>query len=43
MSGDVEQRVQAAAETLRALHEAGEVEWTDLNARAVYEWAFMDD
>ncbi len=36
-------RVEAAMEDLRALHEAGEVEWSDVSAQRAWEWAFMDD
>ena len=38
-----EARLQEAAEELRQLYEAGEIEWADLNARAAYEMAFLDD
>lgn len=40
---EIESRIAGAAEQLRALHEAGEIEWTDLNPQAVYEYAFLDD
>ena len=36
-------RVGAAMERLRALHEAGGVEWSDVSAQRAWEWAFMDD
>lgn len=39
----IEARVSAAKETLRELHECGEIEWTDLSAQAAYEMAFLED
>ena len=39
----VEARVCEAMEHLRALHECGEIEWTDVSALAAYEMAFLDD
>jgi len=30
-------------EDLRALHEAGEVEWADVSTLRAWEWAFLDD
>jgi len=39
----VERRMASAAEDLRALHEAGEIEWTDLNPLAVQAWASDDE
>lgn len=39
----VDARISEAAEELRVLHESGEIDWTDLSARAAYEMAFMDD
>lgn len=42
-SNDIEAKIAATAEALRALHEAGEIEWTDLSPRAAYELAFLDD
>ena len=33
-------RLERAAEEMRDLHEAGEIEWADLNPRSVWEWAF---
>lgn len=36
-------RVAAAAERLRELHEAGEIEWSGVSPLAAYEMAFTDD
>ena len=36
-------RFAAAAEHLRALHENGEIEWTDVSPLAAYEMAVLDD
>jgi len=36
-------RVEACRDELRALHEGGEVEWSDLNPIRAYEMAFLDD
>ncbi len=33
-------RLARAAEQMRELYEAGEIEWADLNPRRVWEWAF---
>lgn len=33
-------RLERAAEEMRDLYEAGEIEWADLNPRAVWDWAF---
>ena len=43
MNNDIESRITGAAEELRDLHEAGEIEWTDLSPQAAYEFAFLDD
>jgi hypothetical protein len=40
---ELEERVSAAAEELRSLLEAGEIEWTDLSPNAAFEYAFMDE
>jgi hypothetical protein len=37
------ERIDAAIEQLRHLHEAGEIDWSDVSAQAACEWAFMDD
>lgn len=39
----IEARIAAAMETLRELHECGEIEWTDMSPQAAYESAFLDD
>ena len=39
----IEAQVAVAADELRALHEEGEVEWSDLGPLSAYHWAFMDD
>lgn len=36
-------RVAAAADEMQALHEVGEVEWTDLHPLAALKWVFMDE
>ena len=41
--GDIETRIAAAMEHLRALHEDGEIEWTDVSPQTAYEMAFLDD
>jgi hypothetical protein len=40
---EIESRVAAAAEELRALHEAGEIDWSGLSPQAAYEFAFLND
>ena len=39
----IEARVAEAADGLRALHEDGDVEWSDLGPLAALQFAFMDD
>lgn len=39
----VEARIATAAERLRELREAGEIDWTDVSPLAAYEMAFIDD
>lgn len=39
----IETRIAAAMEHLRALHECGEIEWTDLSPQTACEMAFLDD
>ena len=38
-----EARVASAMEDLRTLHEAGEIEWSDLSSLTAYHMAFLDD
>ena len=39
----LEARVASAMEDLRTLHEAGEIEWSDLSPLTAYHMAFLDD
>ncbi|MGA9867267.1 MAG: hypothetical protein WBQ75_12620 [Acetobacteraceae bacterium] len=39
----IEARTERAAERLRELHEAGEIDWTDVSPLAAYKMAFMDE
>ena len=39
----LEARVASAMEDLRTLHEAGEIEWSDLSSLTAYHMAFLDD
>ena len=39
----LEARIAAAREELRELHEAGEVEWSDLSPLRVLEWIALDE
>ena len=36
-------RLSDAYEEMRALHEAGEIEWSQLSPQLAYEMAFLDD
>ncbi len=38
-----EERIAEAYEEMRALHEAGEIEWSQLSSLLAYEMAFLDD
>ena len=38
-----EERIRAAYEELRALHEAGELSWSQLSPQTAYEMAFLDE
>ena len=42
-ANDPEEQIANSAELLRDLHEAGEIEWTDVNARWAYEMIGLDD
>ena len=39
----IDARIAAAAELPRELHEADQIEWTDVHPLAAYEMAFRDD
>ncbi len=39
----LEERIGEAYEEVRALHEAGEIEWSQLSPQLAYEMAFLDD
>jgi len=41
-TNEIEARIAAAMEDLRDLHEAGEIDWTNLSPQAAYEFAFLD-
>jgi hypothetical protein len=38
-----EERIRDAYEELRALHEAGELSWSQLSPQRAYEMAFLDE
>jgi hypothetical protein len=39
----VDARIAEAAAHLRTLHEAGEIDWSDVHPLAAFEMAFIDD
>lgn len=41
--GTHELRVNAAYDELRTLHEAGEIDWSNLSPQTAYEFAYLDD
>ena len=41
--GTHELRVNAAYGELRTLHEAGEIDWSNLSPQAAYEFAYLDE
>jgi hypothetical protein len=39
----LEERIGEVYEEMRALHEAGEIEWPQLSSQHAFEMAFLDD
>lgn len=42
LTSRIERRIEQAAEHLRELHEAGEIDWEDIDQISAYHAAFLD-